>query len=89
MGSMSIVHWLIVLAVVLLLFGGRGRFSSMMGDVGKGMKEFKKSMSDDDAVPPAQIPAQPVDVTPAATPVVTPAQPTLDGKPLPPSDTQR
>lgn len=49
MGSFSIWHWLIVLAVVVLLFGGRGKISQVMGDFGKGLKAFKKSMRDDDS----------------------------------------
>jgi len=48
MGSFSIWHWLIVLAVVLLLFGGRGKISQIMGDFGKGLKSFKKGVKDDD-----------------------------------------
>ena len=44
MGSFSIWHWLIVLAVVLLLFGGRGKISQLMGDFGKGLKAFKKGV---------------------------------------------
>ena len=48
MGSFSIWHWLIVLAVVLLLFG-RGKIPELMGDVAKGIKNFKKGMSDDDS----------------------------------------
>ncbi|KQT60527.1 MULTISPECIES: twin-arginine translocase TatA/TatE family subunit [unclassified Aureimonas] len=47
MGSFSIWHWLIVLAVVLLLFG-RGKIPELMGDVAKGIKNFKKGMSDDE-----------------------------------------
>ena len=47
MGSMSFVHWIIVLAVVLLLFG-RGKVSELMGDVAKGIKSFKKGMAEDD-----------------------------------------
>ncbi len=47
MGSMSPLHWLIVLAVVLLLFGGRGKISSLMGDFGKGLSAFKKGVSSD------------------------------------------
>ncbi|HEY1243708.1 MAG TPA: twin-arginine translocase TatA/TatE family subunit, partial [Hyphomicrobiaceae bacterium] len=42
MGSFSIWHWLILLAVALLLFGGSGKISSIMGDVAKGIKSFKK-----------------------------------------------
>ncbi len=48
MGTFSIWHWLIVLVVVLILFGGRGKISQIMGDFGKGLKSFKKSMKDDD-----------------------------------------
>ena len=55
MGGFSLIHWLILGVVVLLLFGGN-RFSSMMGDVAKGLKSFKQGMTDDDkpVVPPAQ-----------------------------------
>jgi sec-independent protein translocase protein TatA len=49
MGSLSIWHWLIVLAVGLLLFGGRGKISELMGDVAKGIKAFKKGMSEEEA----------------------------------------
>jgi sec-independent protein translocase protein TatA len=48
MGGLSIWHWLIVGAVLLLVFGGRGKISDMMGDVAKGIKAFKKGMSDED-----------------------------------------
>jgi len=48
MGSLSIWHWLIVGAVLLLVFGGRGKISDMMGDVAKGIKAFKKGMADED-----------------------------------------
>jgi sec-independent protein translocase protein TatA len=57
MGSMSIWHWIIVIAVVLLLFG-RGKISDLMGDVAQGIKAFKKGMSDDDK--PADKPAEPM-----------------------------
>ncbi len=46
MGSFSIWHWLVVLLVVLLLFGG-GKVSSLMGDFAKGIKSFKKNMADE------------------------------------------
>lgn len=48
MGGLSIWHWLIVIAVALLLFGGRGRVSAMMGDLGKGIKSFKQSMAEEE-----------------------------------------
>jgi sec-independent protein translocase protein TatA len=50
MGSLSIWHWLVVGAVLLLVFGGRGKISDMMGDVAKGIKAFKKGMADDEVV---------------------------------------
>lgn len=46
MGSFSIWHWLVVLAVVLLLFGGGGKISRLMGDFGKGLKNFKQGIKD-------------------------------------------
>jgi sec-independent protein translocase protein TatA len=47
MGSLSIWHWIIVIAVVLLVFG-RGKISELMGDVATGIKAFKKGMQDDE-----------------------------------------
>lgn len=48
MGVFGIWHWVIVLAIVLLLFGGRGKISALMGDFGKGLKSFKKGLNDSD-----------------------------------------
>jgi len=48
MGSLSIWHWIIVLLVVMVLFGGRGKISSLMGDFAQGIKAFKKGMSEED-----------------------------------------
>lgn len=48
MGSMSITHWIVVAVIVLVLFGGRGKISSLMGDMAQGIKAFKKGMSEDD-----------------------------------------
>ena len=47
MGSFSIWHWLIVLVIVLLLFGA-GKIPSLMGDMAKGVKAFKKGLAEDD-----------------------------------------
>jgi sec-independent protein translocase protein TatA len=49
MGGLSIWHWLIVGGVALLLFGGKGKISDIMGDVAKGIKSFKKGLLEDDA----------------------------------------
>jgi sec-independent protein translocase protein TatA len=58
MGGVSIWHWLVVGVIVLLLFG-RGKISEMMGDVAKGIKAFKKGMTEEE--------------TAAATPTTAPA----------------
>ena len=57
MGSLSIWHWIVVIAVVLLLFS-RGKISDLMGDVAQGIKAFKKGMQDDTKEP--EKPAEPV-----------------------------
>ena len=57
MGSLSIWHWIVVIAVVLLLFG-RGKISDLMGDVAQGIKAFKKGMKEDDVA--LDKPAEPV-----------------------------
>ena len=45
---MSIGFWQIAIVVILVvLLFGRGKISSLMGDVAKGIKSFKKGMSDD------------------------------------------
>ena len=57
MGSLSIWHWLIVLAVVVVLFGGRGKLSGIMGDFAKGIKAFKSGMKEEPEAepPPVQV----------------------------------
>ena len=47
MGSFSIWHWMIVLAVVLLLFGGGGKIPKLMKDMGTGINAFKKGLKED------------------------------------------
>jgi sec-independent protein translocase protein TatA len=60
MGSLSIWHWIVVIAVVLLLFG-RGKISDLMGDVAQGIKAFKKGMQDDDKAPEKTEPVKSID----------------------------
>jgi sec-independent protein translocase protein TatA len=83
MGSFSLIHWIILGVVILLLFGGN-RFSAMMSDVAKGLKNFKQGLSEDEKPgdsadqrrdhrsDPRQLPPQsnrdPIDVTPRRTP---------------------
>ena len=47
MGSFSLTHWLVVLAIILILFGA-GKLPRLMGDFAKGIKNFKAGMKDDD-----------------------------------------
>jgi len=62
MGSLSIWHWIVVIAVVLLLFG-RGKISDLMGDVAQGIKAFKKGMQDDDKTAEKSEPVKTIDPT--------------------------
>jgi len=48
MGSLSWVHWLIVIAVVALLFGGKGKLSGLMGDAAKGIRAFREGLKGED-----------------------------------------
>ncbi len=48
MGTFSIWHWLIVAVLVLLLFGGRGKLSGLMGDAAKGIRAFKDGLKGED-----------------------------------------
>ena len=47
MGAFSIWHWIIVLVVVLVLFGGKGKLSRLMGDAARGINAFKKGLKED------------------------------------------
>ena len=83
MGGFSIWHLLILALFVLLLFGGN-RFSSMMGDVAKGLKSFKEGMGDEEAAKrhdPKSLENRPIDVTPQPPRAQEPATP-----PPPPAD---
>ena len=59
MGTFSWVHWLLVAVVVLVLFGGRGKISSLMGDFAQGIKAFKKGMSEDEKTAADEPPTDP------------------------------
>ena len=84
MGSMSIWHWILVLAVGLLLFGGRGKISELMGDFAKGIKSFKKGLAEDEkaeAEPVKTDPMKTIDhqAQPVPTASGTPAEPRKAG----------
>ena len=57
MGSFSLWHWIVVGVIVLVLFGGKNKISSLMGDFAQGIKAFKKGMSEDEKADEA--PAKP------------------------------
>jgi sec-independent protein translocase protein TatA len=66
MGGLSLWHWLVVLGIGALVFGGKGKLSSVMGDFAKGIKAFKSGMKDDDeTAPPPQV------TPPAAAPTAS------------------
>jgi sec-independent protein translocase protein TatA len=58
MGAFGIWHILILAAVALVLFGGRGKVSDLMGDFGKGINSFKKGLSEHDKEDPKVINAE-------------------------------
>ena len=68
MGSFSIWHWMVVLLVVLLLFGS-GKVSNLMGDFAKGIKSFKKGLSEDEKAEdaPKVDPVKTIDHQPPST----------------------
>ncbi len=47
MGSFSLIHWIIVLIVVLILFGGRNRISGIMKEIGVGIRYFRQGLKGD------------------------------------------
>jgi sec-independent protein translocase protein TatA len=59
MGSFSIWHWIVVIVLFLLLFGGRGKISELMGDFAQGIKSFKKGMQEEDTAKTEPAPRDP------------------------------
>ena len=52
MGGLSFWHILLLAVIVMVLFGGRGKISDFMGDFAKGIKSFKKGLSEEENTPP-------------------------------------
>jgi sec-independent protein translocase protein TatA len=80
MGSFSLMHWIVVLAIILILFGA-GKLPRVMGDFAKGIKAFKLGMKEEDeeaeaAATPAQVP--PPAAKPAAASAATVVDPTRE-----------
>lgn len=61
MGEFSIWHWLIVLAIIVLLFGG-GKISTLMSELGSGLKAFKRIMTDDSQDEEPPFPGEPIPI---------------------------
>ncbi|MDQ2861791.1 MAG: twin-arginine translocase TatA/TatE family subunit [Pseudomonadota bacterium] len=59
MGGLAPWHIILLAVVVLLVFGGRGKLSGLMGDAAKGIKAFKEGLKNDEPPPPAA-PTQPL-----------------------------
>ena len=79
MGSMSLMHWIVVLAIVLLLFGA-GKLPRVMGDFAKGIKAFKSGMKEEEAAenaPPPQV-TPPTGAASTAASAERPVQPAHD-----------
>lgn len=74
MGSFSISHWLVILAVVVLLFGAK-KIPELAKGVGQGIKDFKKAIKEDGEaaanVDKVEVKQEGV-VPPVATPTATP-----------------
>jgi sec-independent protein translocase protein TatA len=75
MGSFSLMHWMVVLAIILILFGA-GKLPRVMGDFAKGIKAFKAGMREEDEPESASSPAQvPPPVAAAGTAAPAPDRP--------------
>lgn len=85
MGGFSIWHILIFAVVAIVLLGG-GRFSSMMGDVAKGIKSFKKGMAEDDGTGTGTGTGDAASAAPPSRIEGRPASPTLNGEEVPSAD---
>ena len=79
MGSFSIWHWLIVLVIVALVFGGRGKLSGMMGDAAKGIRAFREGLKGEEETAKEEEPAKPLPKAKSET--RSPAPKTIAAKP--------
>ncbi len=64
MGGLSPWHIILIAIVVLLLFGGRGKLSGLMGDAAKGIRAFRDGLKGEEASPPGQTPVPPQQALP-------------------------
>ena len=60
MGGLSPWHIIIAGIVIMVVFGGRGKLSSVMGDAAKGIRAFRDGLKDDAHEAPTAQPVQPL-----------------------------
>ena len=68
-GRLGPLEIIVILAILLLLFGGRGKISAMMGDMAKGIKSFRKGLKEGETPEAGQtatgaLIGEPINVTP-------------------------
>ncbi|HEX3701543.1 MAG TPA: twin-arginine translocase TatA/TatE family subunit [Phenylobacterium sp.] len=54
MGTFGPIHWILIAVVLLLLFGGRGKISGIMGDTAKGIRAFRDGLKGEEETPSAE-----------------------------------
>ena len=54
MGAFSAAHWFVILAVILIVFGP-GRLSGLLGDLGKGIRNFRTGLAEDETAQPVAV----------------------------------
>lgn len=69
MGGLSPIHWLIIIAVLVLIFARPGKLSSFMGDAAKGIRAFRDGLKGDEEKPAA---AEPAPAPPLPSPAAAP-----------------
>jgi sec-independent protein translocase protein TatA len=63
MGAFQPIHWLLVAVVVLLLFGGRGKLSGLMGDAAKGVRAFRDGLKGEETAEAEEVATKPISKT--------------------------
>jgi sec-independent protein translocase protein TatA len=80
MGGLSPIHWIIVIGVAAVLFGGRGKLSGIMGDAAKGIRAFKDGLKDDEHAPAATTPPTQIAAAPPPPPAAAPTAAPMAGR---------
>ena len=67
MGTFGPIHWIVVVVLVLLLFGGRGKLSGIMGDAAKGVRAFREGLKGEEEAHEEAPPPKPIAKTATKT----------------------